>query len=40
MIVVVIIVINGDVDGNGGRWRHRTVMRFLLLGDDGGGDGS
>jgi hypothetical protein len=39
-IVVVVVVVNGDVDSNGGRWRPRTAMRFLLPGEDGGGDGS
>ncbi len=39
-IIVVVIVVNGDVDGNGGRQQPRTGMRFLLPGEDGGGDGS
>jgi hypothetical protein len=39
-IVVVVVVVNGDVDGNGGRRRPRTAMRFLLPGEDGGGYGS
>jgi hypothetical protein len=39
-IVVVVVVINGSIDGNGGYWQPRTAMRFLLPGDDGGGDGS
>ncbi len=39
-IVVVVVVVNGDVDGSGGRQLPRTAMRFLLPGEDGGGDGS
>jgi hypothetical protein len=39
-IVAVIVVINGNVDGNGGRWQPQKVMQFLLPGEDGGGDGS
>jgi hypothetical protein len=39
-IVVVVVVINGNVDSNGSRRRPRTAMRFLLPGEDGGGDGS
>jgi hypothetical protein len=39
-IVVVLVVVNGNVDGNGSRWRSWMAMRFLLPGEDGGGDGS
>ncbi len=36
----VVVVINGNVDGNGGRRQPRMAMRFLLPGEDGSGDGS
>ncbi len=39
-IVGVVIVVNGNIDGNGGRWRPQTATRLLLPGEDGGGDGS
>jgi hypothetical protein len=39
-IVVVVIVVNSNVHGNGSHWRPQTAMGFLLLGEDGGGDGS
>ncbi len=39
-IVVILVVVNGNVDGNGGHWRPRMAMWFVLLGEDGGGDGS
>ncbi len=39
-IVVVVVVIDGNVDGNGGHWRPRTATRLLLPGEDGSGDGS
>jgi hypothetical protein len=39
-IIVIVVVVNGKVDGNGGRRQPQTAMRFLLPGEDGGGDGS
>ncbi len=39
-IVIVVIVVNGNLNGNDGRWRPQTAMQFLLPGEDGGGDGS
>jgi hypothetical protein len=39
-IVVIVVVVNGNVDGNGGRLWPRTAMRMLLSGEDGSGDGS
>ncbi len=39
-IVVVVVVVNGDINGNGSIRRPWTAIRFLLPGEDGGGDGS
>ncbi len=38
--IVVVVVVDGDVDGNSGHWRPQTVMWLILPGGDGGGDGS
>jgi hypothetical protein len=39
-IVIVVVDLNGNVNGNGGRRRSWMAMRFLLPGEDCGGDGS
>jgi hypothetical protein len=39
-IVVFVVVIDGNINGNGGHRRPRTAMWLLLPGEDGGGDGS
>jgi hypothetical protein len=39
-MVVIIVVINGNVDGKNGRQQPRTAIRFLFPGEDGSGDGS
>ncbi len=39
-IVVIIVVVDGDVNGNGGHRQPRTVTQLLFPGEDGGGDGS
>ncbi len=39
-IIVIIIVIDGNINSNGGHLWPRTAMRMLLLGEDGSGDGS
>jgi hypothetical protein len=39
-IVIIVVIINGDVDGNSGRRCPQTATRLLLPREDGGGDGS